>query len=68
VFEGRVAEITPRGDPVARSYRVRISFVGDVPLQIGMSAETNIVIAQRRECAARARQRGHRHAVWRVER
>ncbi len=47
VFEGRVAEITPRGDPVARAYRVRISLVDDPPLQIGMSAETNIVIEQR---------------------
>jgi RND family efflux transporter MFP subunit len=47
VFEGRVAEITPRGDPVARAYRVRIALVGDPPLQIGMSAETNIVIEQR---------------------
>jgi RND family efflux transporter MFP subunit len=47
VFEGTVGEITPRGDPVARAYRVRIALVGDPPLQIGMSAETNIVIAQR---------------------
>jgi RND family efflux transporter MFP subunit len=47
VFEGRVTEITPRGDPVARAYRVRISLVDDPPLQIGMSAETNIVIEQR---------------------
>ena len=47
VFEGRVAEITPRGDPVARAYRVRIALVDDPPLQIGMSAETNIVVEQR---------------------
>ena len=47
VFEGRVDEIPPRGDPVARAFRVRIALVGEPPLQIGMSAETNIVIAQR---------------------
>jgi RND family efflux transporter MFP subunit len=47
VFEGRVAEITPRGDPIARSYRVRIALEGETPLQIGMTAETNIVIEQR---------------------
>lgn len=46
-FEGRVLEITPRGDTVARSYRVRIGFVGDSPLPIGMSTETNIVIEER---------------------
>jgi RND family efflux transporter MFP subunit len=47
VFDGRVEEITPRGDPVSRSYRVRIALPGDPPLRIGMTAETNIVIAQR---------------------
>lgn len=46
-FEGRVSEITPRGDTVARSYRVRIAFAADAPLPIGMSTETNIVIEER---------------------
>lgn len=49
VFEGRVQQVTPRGDPVARSYRVRIGLIGDPPLQIGMTAETNIVVAERRD-------------------
>lgn len=43
VFEGNVAEITPKGDPVARSYRVRITLPDNTPLRIGMTAETNIV-------------------------
>lgn len=47
VFEGRVASITPKGDPIARSYRVRVVFDENVPLQIGMTAETNILIAER---------------------
>lgn len=47
VFSGRVSEITPKGDPVARSYRVRVSLPADTPLLIGMTAETNIVIAHR---------------------
>jgi RND family efflux transporter MFP subunit len=46
VFNGRVQSITPKGDPVARTYRVRVEFVGDVPLQIGMTAETNIIISK----------------------
>lgn len=46
-FKGEVDQVTPRGDPVARRYRVRISLVGDVPLLIGMTAETNIIVAQR---------------------
>jgi RND family efflux transporter MFP subunit len=46
-FEGRVAQITPRGDPVQRSYRVRISLVNNPPLAISMTTETNIVLAER---------------------
>jgi len=38
-----VLAITPKGDPVARSYRVRIS-TGDAPLRVGMTAETNIIV------------------------
>ncbi|PZO83781.1 MAG: hypothetical protein DI626_08780, partial [Micavibrio aeruginosavorus] len=42
-FNGRVLSITPKGDPVARSYRVRISLPQQTPLMIGMTAETNII-------------------------
>lgn len=44
VFEGRVAEITPRGDPVSKSYRVRIALPADTVLLIGMTTEVNIVV------------------------
>lgn len=44
VFEGRVARITPKGDPLNKSYRVRIDLPADSPLLIGMTAEANIVI------------------------
>lgn len=47
VFEGRVAEITPKGDAVARSFRVRIALPNETPLMIGMTADTNIVVAER---------------------
>ncbi len=43
IFNGKVQSITPKGDPVARSYRVRVGFEGDAPLMIGMTAETNII-------------------------
>ena len=46
VFHGRVQSITPMGDAVARSYRVRIELAEDTPLLIGMTAETNIIIAE----------------------
>lgn len=47
VFDGTVSQITPRGDPVSRSYRVRIALEGDTPLQSGMTTETNIVLDRR---------------------
>lgn len=47
IIDGRVAAITPKGDPVSRSFRVRIEPVGDSPLRIGMTAEVNIVVTER---------------------
>lgn len=45
VFHGNVASITPKGDPVARSYRVRMTYdAAATPLMIGMTAETNILV------------------------
>lgn len=46
VFEGRVDEITPKGDPVARNYRVHIGLPPESPLMIGMTSEVNIVVAR----------------------
>lgn len=48
VLKGQVEDITPKGNPVTRSYRVRIRFTDDeIPLRIGMTAEINIIIEQR---------------------
>jgi len=50
VFRGRVQAVTPKGDPVARSYRVRVEFTeGENPLRIGMTAEVNIILAERKD-------------------
>jgi RND family efflux transporter MFP subunit len=46
IFHGSVQSITPKGDPVSRSYRVRVSLPADVPLLIGMTAETNIILRE----------------------
>lgn len=48
-FDGTVLSITPKGDPVARSYRVRIGFTKDNPLLIGMTAETNIITRESKD-------------------
>ena len=43
---GQVAEITPKGDPVAKSYRVRVALPDDTPLKIGMTTEINVVVRE----------------------
>lgn len=44
VLGGHVHQITPKGDPVAKSFRVRIALPDDTPLLIGMTTEVNIVV------------------------
>ena len=46
-LEGSVGQITPKGDPVQKTYRVRIALPDDTPLMIGMTIEANIIIAER---------------------
>lgn len=47
VFHATVSDITPKGDAVTRSYRVRVILPASIPLLIGMTAEANIITAQR---------------------
>ncbi len=47
-FPGRslsaaVDSITPKGDPVSKTYRVKLKLPDDTPLMIGMSVDANIV-------------------------
>jgi RND family efflux transporter MFP subunit len=46
-LEGAVREITPMGDPVARTYRVYIALPDDTPLLAGMNVEANIVTREK---------------------
>jgi RND family efflux transporter MFP subunit len=47
VLPGIVKEITPAGDPVAKTFRVRIGLPDDTPLHVGMSVEANIVTREK---------------------
>ena len=47
VFHATVSDITPKGDAVTRSYRVRVILPASTPFLIGMTAEANIITAQR---------------------
>jgi RND family efflux transporter MFP subunit len=46
-LEGKVHEITPMGDAVARTYRIRIALPDDTPLIVGMSVEANVVTREK---------------------
>ena len=43
VLTGFVKQITPAGDPVSKTFRVRVGLPDDTPLRVGMSVEANIV-------------------------
>lgn len=66
-FNGLVQAVTPKGDPVARTYRVRISLPSDTPLMIGMTAETNIVLRQTDHALLLPATAVRQDRVWRVE-
>ena len=44
ILEASVDSITPKGDPVAKTYRVRLALSDETPLRIGMTAEVNVVV------------------------
>lgn len=67
IFYGKVHSITPKGNPIARSYRVRVEFTGEVPLQIGMTAETNIIINERQNALLLPVTAVENDKVWIVE-
>jgi len=47
VLDGEVSEVTPKGDPVARSYRVRIKLGDPSALRVGMTVDANLIVAER---------------------
>ncbi|MGO4524487.1 efflux RND transporter periplasmic adaptor subunit [Microvirga sp. 2MCAF35] len=44
VLEAKVESITPKGDPVAKTYRVHLALPDDTPLRIGMTVEVNVIV------------------------
>lgn len=47
VFDGAVSEVTPKGDPVSRSYRVRIKLADPTRFKVGMTVDVNLIVAER---------------------
>lgn len=69
VFDGEVAEITPKGDPVARSYRVRIRFaeptaVETAGVRSGMTMDANLIVARRDGVLLVPNRALHGNEVW----
>ena len=46
-FDGEVSEVTPKGDPVARSYRVRIRLATPMAFRVGMTVDANLIVTER---------------------
>jgi RND family efflux transporter MFP subunit len=46
VFTASVTSLTPKGDPVSKNYRVRITLDPEQPLHIGMTTEVNIIVRE----------------------
>lgn len=46
-LDGQVREITPMGDVLAKTYRIKIALPDDTPLLPGMSVEANIVTREK---------------------
>jgi RND family efflux transporter MFP subunit len=72
LFDGEVAEITPKGDPVARSYRVRIRFadvagLASSGLRPGMTIDANLVVARREKALLIPNAALRAGKVWVVE-
>jgi RND family efflux transporter MFP subunit len=67
IFDGKVQQVTPKGDPVARSYRVRISLPADTRLMIGMTTETNIVLRRSEDALLLPAGAVQQDKAWRVE-
>lgn len=46
VLNGKINEITPMGDAIAKTYRIRLILPDESPLLVGMTAEVNIIIGE----------------------
>jgi membrane fusion protein, multidrug efflux system len=67
VFDGEVLSVTPKGDAIARSYRVRIALPKDTRLKIGMTAEANIVLHENKNALLVPTGAVDGGGVWTVE-
>ena len=63
-FDGEVYEVTPKGDPVARTYRVRIRLAEPDQFRIGMTVDANLIVAERQNALLVPTSAVVKGAVW----
>ena len=66
VLDGNVAEVTPKGDPIARSYRVRIALADPSRVRVGMTVDANLIVAERADALLVPATAVQGNAVWTV--
>jgi len=67
IFDATVSEVTPKGDPVARSYRVRVKLADPSKFKVGMTVDANLVVAERANALLVPATAVQNNAVWVVE-
>lgn len=67
IFYGKIAEITPKGDPVNKSFRVRISLPEDTKLLVGMTVEINIIAREEKDALLVPASSVMHNTVWKVK-
>jgi RND family efflux transporter MFP subunit len=66
VLDGKVTDITPKGDPVARSYRVRVELATPERFRVGMTVDANLIVAERANALLVPATAVENGAVWTV--
>jgi RND family efflux transporter MFP subunit len=67
IFDGAVSEVTPKGDPVARSYRVRMKLADPSKFKVGMTVDANLIVAERANALLVPATAVQNNAVWVVD-
>jgi RND family efflux transporter MFP subunit len=66
ILDGEVSEITPKGDPIARSYRVRVKLADPSQLMVGMTVDANLIVAERANALLVPATAVQKDAVWTI--
>ncbi len=66
-LEATVDSITPKGDPIAKNYRVYLALPDETPLMIGMTVEINVIVRVSQNALLLPNNAVHDNAVFVVE-